>query len=70
MAELIMTAIAQVQTAMTEPTPKPKPTRRSAMMKSCVFRTSRVLTPKDNTNGNRPNPIIDAKPSVGVRLGI
>ena len=44
-AELIITAIAQVHTAMTDPTPKPKPTRRSAMMKSCVLRTSSVLTP-------------------------
>ena len=45
MAELIMTAIAQVHTAMTEPTPKPKPTLRFEMMKSCVLRTSSVLTP-------------------------
>ena len=43
-AELIITAMAQVHTAMTEPTPKPKPTRRSAMMKSWVLRTSSVLT--------------------------
>src|SRR5882757_7923761 len=69
-AELIMTAIAQVQTAITDPTPKPKPTLRSAMMKSCVFRTSSVLTPYERAKENKPNPIIDAYPRAGVRVGI
>ena len=69
-AELIITAIAHVQTAMTEPTPKPKPTFRSAMMKSWVLRTKAVLIANDRTNKKSPNPIMVAKPSAGVRSAV
>ena len=58
--------MAQVHTAMTEPTPNPKPTLRSAMMKSCVLRTSVVLIAKDNANRKTPSPTMIAKPSPGL----
>ena len=67
MAELIITAMAQVHTAMTEPTPKPKPTLRSAMMKSWVLRTSAVLMMNDNISRNAPSPIMVANPSSGLK---
>ncbi len=66
-AEDIITAIDQVHTAMTEPTPKPKPMRRSAMTKSWVFLTIE-RTVKATTNMKAPRPSISAKPRPGDRL--
>ncbi len=63
MAVLIITAIAQVHTEMTVPTPKPRPTRRLEMMKSWVLRTSFDLMSQARARKTRPVPIIRARPS-------
>src|SRR5258708_33055207 len=69
-AELIMTAMAQVQTEMTGPTPKARPIRRLAMMKSWVFRTRAFLIRLAMSKKMSPIPLINESPRNGVRPGV
>src|SRR5207302_5840876 len=62
-AEDIMTAIDQDHTAITDPTPKPRPVRRPAITKSWVLRTI-ARTPPAIPNMKTPRPSISPIPSA------
>src|ERR1700693_2692148 len=66
-AELIMTAIAQVHTEMRLPVPKASPIRWPDAMKARVLLTKLLLTIRAITSMKMPKPAIKVKPITGVR---
>src|SRR5262245_34454089 len=65
-AEDSITAIDQVQTAITEPTPKPSGIWRPAITKVWVLLTI-ARTAKATVNMNTPRPAISAIPRAGEK---